>query len=346
MRRYDVDWLRAIALALLIVYHVSMTFQPWAILLAFIQNKDHFEALWPVMSMINVWRIPILFLISGMGVRFAMERRNGKQLLKDRTLRILVPLVFGSLAICPISAWFSMVFYGQPPAWAPNTGHLWFLGNIYLYVLALLPVLVYLRNRPDHPVIRWLARGMEKPWLLPLAALPLMLEAWLLDPQIFTLYVNTLHGLAMGFVCFLTGFILVSIGKPFWRAAEQIRYASLAVAFALYLGRVHFFPSFGEMNPVQAFESMAWMLGLLGFGSRYLNRPSRALGWCSRAVYPVYIVHLPVQYGLSLLLVPLALAAPAKWLLLLAGTFAVSLLIYRFLISPFKWLRPLFGMKF
>jgi glucan biosynthesis protein C len=344
VRRHDVDWLRTIALGLLIVYHVSISFQPWAFLLGFIQNRDAIEGLWPVMSMVNVWRIPILFLISGMGVRFAMERRNGGQLLADRTRRILLPLVFGSLVICPISTLISLQFYGKDPSWVPNTGHLWFLANIYLYVLLTLPLLIYLRKRPDHPLFRWIGRGLARPWLLALAAAPLMLEAWLLDPQIFTLYVNTPHGLAMGLVCFLTGFILVSVGAAFWQAAERIRYFCLAGAVVLYTVRVFLFPSVGELNPVQALESMAWMLGILGFGSRYLNRPSRALGWLSRAVYPVYIVHLPVQYGLSLLVIPLAMAAPLKWLLLLAGTFAVSLVIYRFLIRPVGWLRPLFGM--
>ena len=90
-RRYDIDWIRTLALALLIIYHTTISFQPWAVYIGFPQNEDTLEVLWIGMAMLNVWRIPILFLISGMGVRFAMERRDWKALLKDRTIRILVP---------------------------------------------------------------------------------------------------------------------------------------------------------------------------------------------------------------------------------------------------------------
>ena len=99
-RRYDVDWLRTLAMALLIVYHVVLCFQPWAALTGFPQNNPTLEGVWPFMAMINIWRIPILFLVSGMGVRFAMERRDWKQLLKDRTLRILIPLLCIAQAMC------------------------------------------------------------------------------------------------------------------------------------------------------------------------------------------------------------------------------------------------------
>ena len=61
MRRYAVDWLRVCALSLLIVYHAAVVFPPWAIKIFFIQNDHTLEGLWGFMSMINVWRIPILF---------------------------------------------------------------------------------------------------------------------------------------------------------------------------------------------------------------------------------------------------------------------------------------------
>lgn len=104
-RRFDVDWLRVLALCLLIIYHVAISFQSWGF---FIQNEQSIDGLWYFMSMINVWRIPILFMVSGMGVRFAMERRDWKQLLTDRTVRILLPFLFGYFCICPISVYVAL----------------------------------------------------------------------------------------------------------------------------------------------------------------------------------------------------------------------------------------------
>ncbi len=32
-RRYDIDWLRVIAIGLLLIYHIAIVFQPWAMFL-------------------------------------------------------------------------------------------------------------------------------------------------------------------------------------------------------------------------------------------------------------------------------------------------------------------------
>ena len=131
-RRYDIDWLRVFALGLLIVYHISIVFQPWSYFIYFPQSEKPLESIWLVMGLINIWRIPLLFIISGMGVYLAMQRRNWKELLKDRTKRILLPLIFGSLIIVPIHVYIYMAFMCLGSSYVPNPGHLWFLGNIFI----------------------------------------------------------------------------------------------------------------------------------------------------------------------------------------------------------------------
>jgi hypothetical protein len=59
----------------------------------------------------------------------------------------------------------------------------------------------------------------------------------------------------------------------------------------------------------------------------------------------VYIVHLPVQFTLAYLLLPLTISAYLKLALLLAGTFGLSLMLYEYALRRLKWIRPLFGMK-
>ena len=135
MRRYDVDWLRVMALGLLIIYHIAVTFQPWANFIAFIQSQQSLEFIWIFMGLINIWRIPLLFIISGMGVCFAMRNRNWKSLIKDRAKRILLPLIFGSLCIVPIQFIIFQSFNNMELAYWPTAAHLWFLENILWYVI-------------------------------------------------------------------------------------------------------------------------------------------------------------------------------------------------------------------
>ena len=39
-------------------------------------------------------------------------------------------------------------------------------------------------------------------------------------------------------------------------------------------------------------ESWSWLFAVFGFGSTYLNHPSKKLTYLSKAVYPVYILHM------------------------------------------------------
>ncbi len=343
-RRYDVDWLRTLALGLLITYHVMISFQPWATYVGFPQNDLTVEEPWFLMALINVWRIPILFLVSGMGVRFAMERRDWKGFLLERTLRILVPYLFGTLVL---GGFFAMLlpYLGWNANYTIQFGHLWFLMNIYCYVLWTFAIIIIVKKSPDNCVFRFFTKLIKLPFGLFLLALPLMLEAWLVNPQYFSLFAGTGHGYLIGLLCYLMGFLFISIQKDFWAEVMKIRWVTLLVAFSLYLLRLLYYELEGEPNWIIAFESYSWMLVILGFGSKHLDKPSRWLSYLSKAVYPVYFVHMPVQFAIAYHLFPLDLPANTKLLIMLIGTFGGSFLLFEIL-KRLKWVRPLFGMKY
>jgi hypothetical protein len=296
------------------------------------------------MSMLNVWRIPILFMVSGMGARFAMERRDWKQFLTDRPIRILIPLVFGFFFICPITVYIVSKFYGLELGYEPNAGHLWFLLNIFLYGIYFIGLMWSMTAYPDNPFLRFISKALRRPWLLFAAAIPMMLEAWLVDPEYFSSF-PTPHGHFVGMICFVTGFIFVCLKDTFWNAVQSIRGRSLLLAFGLFLVRLLVFEIVNVPKYLVAFESMCWMLAVLGYASAYFNRPSDKLTYFSKAVYPIYIIHFPIQYAITYYLVPLSLPATLKLGILLVGTLASCWLIYEFILRRLKWIRPLFGMK-
>ena len=126
---------------------------------------------------------------------------------------------------------------------------------------------------------------------------------------------------------------------------EGVRRSALVVAFLLYLVRLVVFQLEGEPSIWTAFESMSWMLAIFGYASLYLNKPSRKLAYFSKAVYPVYIVHMPLQYFFSYYIIPLSLPAAMAVVLLLILAFGGSLTLYAFSLKRIKWVRPLFGLK-
>ena len=232
-----------------------------------------------------------------MGVCFAMRRRTWKELLKDRTRRILLPLIFGSLFIVPVHGYIYQSFMGLDHIYFPNPGHLWFLSNIFIYVLVLCPVFFYLKRNPDSILLRLFKRVLKFPPALYLITLPFIFEAELLvmPEQRFETYANTSHGFWLGLLAFITGFFFISIGDAFWQAVGKIKGLALAIAIPLFLVRMIFFQLGGPFYLI-VIESWSWLFAVFGFGATYLNHPSKKLTYMSKAVYPVYILHMILLY--------------------------------------------------
>ncbi|WP_439483417.1 acyltransferase family protein [Cyclobacterium plantarum] len=343
-RRYDIDWLRVVAIALLLIYHIAIVFQPWAAFIGFIRSEVPMESLWKLMSMLNVWRIPFLFYVSGMGVYFATRKRNGGQLVKERSKRILLPFVFGVFVVAPLHVFVFQQYYKLPLMYYPHPGHLWFLGNIFVYVLVLAPLFFLLMRKPLRGFRKKLSAIMGNP-LGPLGvSIFFIMEVRILQPAVFEMYALTWHGFFLGFLAFFFGFLFVYSGKAFWQTVLRWKWFYLGLALTSYMIRLTFFetklPGYGL-----AIESNCWILGLFGLGYQYLNKPSRLLTYLSGAAYPVYIVHMAVLYLGAALILPLAIPVVAKFIAISGFTFAGCFLLYEGLIRRVGLLRPLFGMK-
>lgn len=343
-RRYDIDWLRVIAIGLLLIYHIAIIFQPWAMFIGFIRSDELWEGLWKPMTMLNVWRIPLLFYISGMGVYFAIQKRNWKGLLLERGKRILLPFLFGSVAIVPLHFLVFQHYYHLPLEYFAHPAHLWFLGNIFVYVLLFLPLFFYLKRTRDSKLVKSITAFMGHP-MGPLSiSLIFALETLLIKPQVFEMYAQTWHGFFLGLLAFLFGFLFVQSGKPFWQTILKWKWGYLGLAVALYALRVIVF-NFKSPDYLMAIESNCWILSIFGWGYQYLNKPSNTLRYLSQAAYPVYIIHMFVLYTGAMLILPLAMPPFLKFISIVLFTAIGCYLIYEFLIRRIRLLRPLFGLK-
>ncbi|MBN3582495.1 acyltransferase family protein [Algoriphagus aestuarii] len=342
-RRYDIDWLRVIAIALLLIYHVSIGFQSWGRMIGFITSKEPWAALWVPMSLLNIWRIPLLFFVSGMGVYFAMQSRSWGELMKERAKRILLPFVFGMFVIVPIHLLIWRTYYGMEIRYNWDPGHLWFLGNIFLYVLLLTPVFYLIKKNEGSLFIVKLNYALTKPWGLVLALLPFVVEAVWINPIPFEIYAMTWHGFVLGFLAFFTGFCFVLSGEGFWKMIQKLRWLFLGLGLGLYLLRINFFGSFPP-SYLQAIESYSWILAVFSFGSLYLKGPSKSLSYLSQAAYPVYILHMIFLYLGSMWVFPLGISVQFQFFLVVLITFIGCFGSFE-LIRRTTFLRPLFGLK-
>ncbi|MGY3792086.1 acyltransferase family protein [Aquimarina sp. 433] len=367
IRRYDLDWLRVIVFALLIFYHVGMFFVPWG---WHIKNNDISEGMrWP-MLFLNQWRLPILFVISGMGTYYALSKRSLWQFNLERFLRLGIPLAFGMLLIVPpqiyferlatnefVGSYFSYLtteaYTGVYPEGNVSWHHLWFLPYLFLYSLLLSPILVFLKNRHTK-IIQWLSRQLTKPFGFYIFIIPLYLIETLIEPffPVTHALIDDWFTFINFMVLFFYGFLLISCESIFWERIQLFKQKALWIGIIAFIiqtiiwviGKDSIIIHFSE-GMVKVVNLWSWILVLFGYAAKYLNRRSNILAYCNRAVYPFYILHQTITVGIGYYLMNLEWNITLKFIIMVLGTFLISWIIYHFIILKIPFLQPLFGLK-
>ncbi|PRX56510.1 acyltransferase family protein [Flagellimonas meridianipacifica] len=367
IRRHDLDWLRVIVFALLILYHVGMFFVPWG---WHIKNNEIYEWLrWP-MLFLNQWRLPILFVISGMGTYYALGKRSTGKFVLERYLRLGIPLAVGMLLIVPPQVYFerlangafqgsyfeyytSIAFKGIYPEGNLSWHHLWFLPYLFLFSLLLAPLFVYLRNH-DTAMIKNIGRIMNTSLGMYVFIVPLYFIEVLVEPffPVNHALIGDWFTISFYIVLFFSGFILIATGDVFWINLNNVKKKALYIGSGAFLTLlfiwlfledstlVHFIEGF-----VKVVNLWSWILVLFAYAVDYLNKPSKLLAYSNRAVYPFYILHQTITVGIAYYLMDLKWGFWSKASVLVIGTFGLSWLVYHFIILQIPLIQPLFGVK-
>ena len=367
IRRYDLDWLRVIVFALLIFYHVGMFFVPWG---WHVKNNQIYDWLrWPMMFL-NQWRLPVLFVISGMGTYYTLGKRTLGKFMWERFLRLGIPLVAGMILIVPPQVYFerlaegqfsgsywtyftSVAFDGVYPEGNLSWHHLWFLPYLLAFSWILAPLFVYLRNHQTL-FIEWVKRLIQKTWGIYAFVIPLYFVESLVEPffPVTHALVDDWFNFIFSIILFFYGFILIATGDVFWQALTKVKSKAIILGIIGFASQAFIWLFLEDGNVVHFTEAFlkvvniwSWILVLFAYASEYLNKPSKGLAYSNRAVYPFYILHQTVTVAIAYYLMDLSWGLFPKALVLVVGTFGISWLIYDLIILRIPILHPLFGLK-
>jgi len=368
-RRHDIDALRALAFGLVILYHVGMYYVAgWHWHLKSPHAAEWLQ--WP-MRAVNLWRMDLVFLISGLALGFLGRGTGAAGLWWQRSVRLLVPLAFGMAVIVPYQAYaqalangavapgfgaFLLKYYRGGP-WHPQAfdgsefgvtwNHLWYLPYLWLYTSMLLAAMPLLQARAGARLRAAFLR-LRGARLAILPMLPLALYSLLLWPHFPPTHDligdGWLH--AVYFTLFLYGW-WIGIDEGWWAEVTRLRWRTLLTALAMLALVLGLRASGVSGLPVRlAGDAYLWLalLSILGWAHLLLNRPWRWLPWANESVYPWYVLHQTLIILLALWLAPVRLGPVAEPLVLLAGTVAGCAAITA-LVRRVAWLRPLFGLK-
>ncbi len=95
-RRYDVDWLRVVAVFSVIALHSAVIFSSGQFNVKHVQPSLIVDT---IQTFLSVWIIPLLFVLAGAATKFALDRRTSKAYRSERVKRLLVP--FGIWFVVP-----------------------------------------------------------------------------------------------------------------------------------------------------------------------------------------------------------------------------------------------------
>jgi fucose 4-O-acetylase-like acetyltransferase len=91
--------MRAFVVAGLVVFHSAVVFA-WGA--SWFVNDPHPSAGFSVfLAWGSLWGMPLLFLVSGMGVRYALRARTAREFAKERLARLLLPFATGLVVLVP-----------------------------------------------------------------------------------------------------------------------------------------------------------------------------------------------------------------------------------------------------
>ncbi|MFA5299303.1 MAG: acyltransferase [Lutibacter sp.] len=361
-RRYDLDWLRVIAILAVYFHHLGMPFNGDDF---HIMNSESSKLLDDIMVFFEQVRLPLLFLISGTGTVFAFSKRTWKQFFKERTSRLLIPLFFGVLFIVPPQNYYQYVneftsYWELYKNGRFEINHLWFIKNLYVISVLLIPLILFFKSQKSRHLVAWFEKITSYKIGLLLGVVPLMIITVVLK-KYYPTDSSSLSNLSTTFLYtyyFITGILLAS-SQVFWENLQKFRRFHLVVfvlSTLLFYG-YYYLPNefiapylsipirWAIWFALGCLVGWCFVLTLLGYAQICLNKPSRWLQKMNEAIYPFYILHQTVLVVFGYYIIQLDLNIPAKIGLLFISSFPVIILIYRFLIYPFHIPRILFGMK-
>ena len=364
VRRYDVDWLRILLILSVFVFHIGMFFNTfhWHV-----KNNVQVPELNRLMSFLHIWRMPLLFFISGAGTCYALGKKSIKKYASDRNKRLMIPFLFGVFTLVPIQVYlekfdqypslvnfYSHLFEGTYPEGNMSWHHLWFI--LYLFFISMISI----------PIIRWLRSSQSLGFFAfvdkltsikggsLLLVIPIIISQLLLRPY----FPKSTHGfvddwayMALYLIFFLYGFIFAK-SKAFSDNLISQRYLHLLVSVIVTI-LLFSIRSLIENDLVRNYSytiisiMVAWFTGLtvLGFCCKYLRFDSKFRKHANEAIYPFYLLHQPIILLIGFYMKDLEINIVVKALYLCITSFIATVGIYVLAIRPFNLMRIIFGMK-
>ncbi|MBP3414112.1 MAG: acyltransferase [Clostridia bacterium] len=332
IRKHYLDNLKWIILLILIPYHTAMAWNVWGE-----PNYIFFEgnrAISSIVVFFSPYFMPLLFVLAGIGTKFALKKRTGKEYIAERVKRLLVPMLFGTIVLMPILCYigdkfnysYNVGFFRHYAVFFTkytdltgadggfSFGQFWFL--LYLFVISIVCLGVLM-------LVKKYSSGTQRsiPFLIVIAlGLPLPLLSDLLSIGGKSLAEYT--------YLFLIGYFVFTDEKTISKT-EKYRWLLFGIGTAASILNVYLFiwadQKYTTLNNITDYMSEWFMIiALIGMAKKYLNFNTKVSAYMKSRSFLFYIYHF-VWVVLSQYLL-YKLIGNQTWIIF-AGTLLISYLL-------------------
>jgi peptidoglycan/LPS O-acetylase OafA/YrhL len=367
LRRYDIDWLRVLAMLMIFLFHTARTFDnmDWHI-----KNKQLDFGMTIFVNIVAQWIMPLFFMLSAMSAHHALRHRKDKEYISERFKRLAIPFVFGMFVLIPPQVYVERVnhsqfvgsfieflphyfegLYGFGGNFAWMGLHLWYLGVLFIFTVLALPFIRYIQTEAPQNFIGSVAGFLKRPGAIFLSAIPIAVMEMVVNLQPAGIGRRDFGGWSIltYLVFFILGYLMAS-DSQFKESIERHRVIALiASIITTILSYLWLTSGMSDRHYLLALMrglmSWSWLLAILGFGSRYLVSTNGLLKYANEAVLPFYILHQTVIVLIGFYVTRWDTSVIVKYLAISSTSFVIIVGLYELLVKRDKALRFLFGMK-
>ncbi|NHJ48547.1 MAG: acyltransferase, partial [Asgard group archaeon] len=381
-RRYDLDWLRIIAIVLVFFYHCSRFFdeEVWHI-----KNNVESAFLKGGMSFGYAFILPLFFVISGMGTFYALNYVSAGKYTLTRSNRLMIPFIIGIFTHIPLQVFLEaklpphnypgnfFQFYTQElfqgiymiteDGVFPVLGHhLWFLVILFIYSLILIGPFVLLRREKTYKRLLNMTSFLAKPGIIFTLVIPVILLEQINNSIGAVLPYIGGYSFYTYIIFIFFGFVIAS-NKNFKESIEKQIIPTLCVVVITAIALIVFyvFKYDALFDPEYVIEGINYMktiywiifpiygwsfvILLLGLGSKFMNKNSKARKFLNELVMPFYVLHqtIIIIVGYFVIKIPTS-SMIAKYIIITSSSLTIIICLL-FIIKYLNPLRVLFGMR-
>ena len=322
------DNIKWITVLTVVIYHVIYLFNNSGV----ISNIDVKGI--PIMDTFLIfvypWFMCLLFLISGISIRYSLSKRNNKEFIKDRKKRILVPSIVGIFAYGWISGLitskYADMFAGNGDM-IPNLikyliyclmgiGPLWFCHVLFIGSI----LIVLLRKIDKNDKISNICKNVNLTTIF-LLVLAVWGSSFVLNAQIIKVYRFGIYIFMMllGYYIFYNQDIIKKLEKISIPLSISSIIIGIIYVFKYY--GVNYSEDYVLKNIFTNIYLWISILAILGIGSKYLNFKNKFTEYMSKNNFNIYILHYTVVLLLGYLTVTyLKLPFILNYIIILIGT--------------------------